>query len=85
MDDAQNIKGITIQFILDPELGAYTAYIPDIPAYGEGNTKEEALADLKEALIGYIETFGMKDAIEKLSPPISTQHMNIDLAEFAKA
>ena len=28
----------------------YTTRVPDIPAYGEGETEEEAIADLKEAL-----------------------------------
>ncbi len=31
----------------------------NIPAYGEGETEEEALADLKEALQGYVEAFGI--------------------------
>jgi predicted RNase H-like HicB family nuclease len=36
--------------------------LPDIPAYGEGETEEEAIADLKEAIQGYIEAFGLEDA-----------------------
>lgn len=48
---------IAIELIPDPEIGGFTARIPDIPAYGEGETEEEAIADLKEALVGYIEAF----------------------------
>ena len=79
----QTVQGITVEFIFDPELGIYTARVPHIPAYGEGETKEEAVADLKEAIAGYIETFGLEDAMQRVSTPISIQHINVDLAEFA--
>ena len=54
---------ITIELIPDLEEGGYTARLPDIPAYGEGDTEDEAIADLKEALCGYIEAFGIDDAL----------------------
>jgi predicted RNase H-like HicB family nuclease len=49
------MKRLTVELIPDPELGGYTARVPDIPAYGEGETEEEAIADLKEALAAYVE------------------------------
>ena len=49
---------LTIEIIPDPELCGFTARLPDVPAYGEGETEDEAIADLHEALRGYIETFG---------------------------
>ena len=58
---------ITVELIPDPEQGGYTARIPDIPAYGEGKTKDEAIADLQEALRGYVETFGLQDALSRVS------------------
>jgi len=79
----QTVQGFTIAFIFDPELKMYTARVPYIPAYGEGKTKEKAVADLKEALAGYIEAFGMEDALQRLSAPISVQHLDLSLAEFA--
>ena len=48
---------ITIELIPDPEQGGFTARIPDIPAYREGETEQEAIEDLKESIRGYIETF----------------------------
>lgn len=57
---------ITIELIPDTHQGGFTARVPDIPAYGEGETEEEAVADLKEALQGYIETFGLADALSRL-------------------
>jgi predicted RNase H-like HicB family nuclease len=58
---------ITVELIPDPEEGGFTARVLDIPAYGEGETEDEALADLKEALRGYIETFGLEDALSRLA------------------
>lgn len=74
---------ITIEIIPDPEQGGFTARIPDIPAYGEGETEEESIADLKEAIRGYIETFGLDDALSRLTTP-STRMLDWDLAEIAR-
>jgi len=49
---------LTIELIPDPDQGGFTARLSDIPAYGEGETENEAIDDLKEAIRGYIETFG---------------------------
>ena len=51
---------VVVELILDPEQGGFTARIPDIPAYGEGETEEKAIADLREAIRGYIEAFGLE-------------------------
>jgi hypothetical protein len=40
---------LTIELIPDPDQGGFTARLPDIPAYGEG----EAIDDLKEAIRGF--------------------------------
>lgn len=53
---------LTVELISDPDEGGFTARVPDIPAYGEGDTQDETIADLREALRGYIETFGLDDA-----------------------
>ena len=58
---------LTIEIIPDPDLGGFTARLPDIPAYGEGETEEEAIEDLKEAICGYVETFGLEDALDRVS------------------
>ncbi len=47
------MQRLSVELIPDPEFGGYTARIPDIPAYGEGETELAAIADLKEALRGY--------------------------------
>ena len=57
------MKRQVIELTEDPDLGGFTARLPGIPAYGEGETEGEAIADLKEALRGYIEAFGLDDAL----------------------
>ena len=58
-----------IELIHDEEVGGFTARLPDIPAYGEGASADDAVADLREALRGYIETFGLDDALSRVSRP----------------
>ena len=68
-----DMTGLTIELIADPELGGFTARLPDVPAYGEGETEEAAIADLRQALTGYIETFGLDDAVARISHPVLRQ------------
>ena len=64
-DDRQ----LMIELIADEEQGGFTARLPDIPAYGEGETEQQAIDDLQQALRGYIETFGLDDALSRLVVP----------------
>jgi predicted RNase H-like HicB family nuclease len=72
---------LTIEIIPDPEQGGFTARLPDIPAYGEGETEEAAIDDLKEAVRGYIETFGLDDALRRVSQP-SLRTIELDLVDL---
>ena len=73
---------ITIELIPDRDFGGFTARVPDLPAYGEGETEEEAIDDLKEAVRGYIETFGLADALARISAPLEVRQLDWDLAEL---
>ena len=75
---------VAIELIPDPEHGGFTARLPDIPAYGEGETEEEAIADLKEAVLGYIDAFGLEHALARICSPSALRHMDWDLAEMAR-
>ena len=70
----------TIELIPDPDQGGFTARVPDIPAYGEGATEDEAIADLKEALRAYIDVFGVQEALSRLSMQLSVRQVawNLD-------
>ena len=75
---------LVVELISDPDLGGFTARIPDIPVYGEGETEDEAIADLKDALRGYISAFGLDDALSRLSVLSSTRHLDWDFTELAR-
>lgn len=60
---------LTVELIPDLEAGGFTARVPDTPACGEGETEEDAIEDLKEALAAYIEVFGLADEVACLNPP----------------
>ena len=81
----RNVTMLTIELIPDPELGGFSARVPDIPAYGEGATEDEAVQDLREALKGYIETFGIDDALARLSPPLTLRQIDLDLRQLVRA
>lgn len=73
---------LAVELISDPDEGGYTARVPDIPAYGEGETPDEAIADLREALRGYIEAFGLDDALQRVNTP-TVHNVDWSLAELA--
>jgi predicted RNase H-like HicB family nuclease len=79
------MKNLTVEIIPDPDEGAFTARVPDIPAYGEGQSEEEAIADLREALTAYIETFGIDDALARVNAPSSLRRLDIELEDLARA
>jgi predicted RNase H-like HicB family nuclease len=79
------MRRLTVELIPDPEQGGYTARVPDIPAYGEGGTEEEAIADLKEALGAYIEAFGLDEAVSRLNPPSSLRQLDLELEDLVRA
>jgi predicted RNase H-like HicB family nuclease len=71
----------TVELIPDNKHGGYTARVPDIPAYGEGETEEEPIADLSEALRAYISTFGLDDALARVNAPNSLRLIDFDLGD----
>ncbi len=48
----------TFKVILEPQPeGGYTAFVPELPdVISEGETKEEAVANIKDAIEGYVQT-----------------------------
>ena len=78
------MRGPTVELIPDPEEGGFTARVPDIPAYGEGDTEATAVADLKEALRVYIEEFGLEDALSRINAPTELRRLDVELTELVR-
>lgn len=73
MAKAKKAQGRSVRFCIeiipDEEQGGFMAHIPSIPAYGEGETEEEAIIDLKDALALYVEVRGIDDALSLVVMP----------------
>ncbi|MBI1812531.1 hypothetical protein HY285_00020 [Candidatus Peregrinibacteria bacterium] len=69
---------VTIELIPDPELGGFTAHVSSIPAYGEGETEEEAIADLKVGLQGYVEEYGIEQTLSRIIPSFAVRTLNLE-------
>jgi predicted RNase H-like HicB family nuclease len=72
------MQNLTVEIIPDREQGGFTARVPDIPAYGEGQTEDEAIADLRDALAAYVEEFGREDALSRVNTPTSLRTIDIE-------
>lgn len=64
------MDAVTVAFIWDEKLHRFSAYVSDVPAYGEGATKEEALADLRKAIALYIEEVGRDQFLSEVIAPL---------------
>lgn len=73
------MQSLTVEIIPDPEQGGFTARVPDIPAYGEGETEAEAIEDLREALQAYVDVFGLDEAMARLNAPSSLKLVDMEL------
>lgn len=73
---------LQVELIPDAEEGGFTAFVPDIPAYGEGETEDEAIEDLKEALRAFIETVGLDETLSRVRPNVVIREVDLDLAEL---
>ncbi len=74
---------VPVHLEYDEKEKRFSAYVPDIPGCGEGQTEVEAIEDLKEALRLYIETRGIDRAIALIRPRPEVREL--DLTELARA
>ena len=75
---------LIVELIADEEQGGFTACVPDIPAYGEGDTEAAAIEDLKEALRLYIEVRGIDRAIGLVRGRVVVRELDLDLTTLAR-
>ncbi len=75
------MRRLIVELIPDLEQGGSTARVPDIPAYGEGATEDEAIADLREALLAYVQEFGIEDALARLNQPTALRALDVELED----
>lgn len=73
---------VPVHLEYDSEANLYTAYVPDIPGCGEGETESAAIDDLKESLRAYIEVRGIEHAMSLIRR--SVRVLDLDLTEVTR-
>ncbi len=64
-------------FIEQDEDGVFIAEVPSLPGcISQGNTREEALSNIKEAMEGYVES--LRKHNEPIPPPIHEELIELD-------
>ena len=68
-----------VRVIIDQdESGKFVATCPTLPGcISQGNTRQEALANIQEAIAGYLKSLSKHN--EPLPPPISEEVVEVDL------
>lgn len=61
---------ITAELSADDKEGGYSVYCPEFDIYTQGENVEEAINNLKEAVVGYIKVVGIDDAFKEFKSPI---------------
>jgi predicted RNase H-like HicB family nuclease len=56
---------VTAELISDPNNGGYTVYCPEFDIMTQGDDPDDSIANLREALRGYIKTVGIKQAFKE--------------------
>ncbi len=56
---------LTAELIPDTQNGGYTVYCPEFDVMTQGDDPDDALANLKEAIQGYIKVVGIKKAFKE--------------------
>ena len=71
---------VTAELTPDEEEGGYSVYCPELDIYTQGETVEEAVANLREAAEGYIEVVGLDGLGLRAKPSIRRE---VELTVYA--
>ena len=70
------LPNVTIELIPD-EVSGFTAVLPGLAVVGEGETEQNAIADLIVCLNGYIEQYGIADVLSRIIAPSQIRQINL--------
>ena len=70
-----------VSVILEKDAGGFYAYSPDLPGcHSQGDTLEEAVANIKEAVSLYLDTLTPEEANELVSKEIFATTIEVSVA-----
>ena len=74
------MKTMTLSAVLNPEGDGYVSLCPELDIASQGDTIEDALANLKEALEGFFETASADEVQTRLKKPALFTHIEVACA-----
>ena len=74
------MKTITLSAVLSPEDDGYVSLCPELDIASQGDTVEDAVANLKEALEGFFETASAEEIRARLKKPALFTHIEVECA-----
>lgn len=79
MNQSKTTRVFSVILVPEKETGGYTVRVPALRGcLSYGATFEEALLNVREAITGYLETFGTDEAEDSTgSPIVSAVEMNL--------
>ena len=70
-----------ISIVIEQDNDGYFAYSPELPGcYSQGNTYEETIQNIREAVELYIETLEPEERLHVFSKNISTSSIEVNIA-----
>ena len=74
------MKTMTFSAVLNPEDAGYVSLCPEMDIASQGDTIEEALANLKEAVEGFFETASAEEVQRRLKKPALFTRFEVECA-----
>ncbi len=74
------MKTMTFSAVLNPEGDGYVSFCPEMDIASQGDTVDEALANLKEALEGFFETASAEEVQRRLKKPALFTRIEVECA-----
>jgi predicted RNase H-like HicB family nuclease len=77
---SKEMKTIPLSAVLNQEDGGYVSLCTELDIASQGETIEEALSNLKEAVEGFFETASPEEIKERLKKPSLFTHIEVACA-----
>lgn len=74
------MRTMSLSAVLNPEDDGYVSLCPELDIASQGDTIEEALANLKEALEGFFETASAEEVRSRLKKPALFTRIEVECA-----
>ena len=74
------MRTMTLSAVLNPDEDGYVSLCPELDIASQGDTVEEALANLKEALEGFFETASPEEVRTRLKKPSLFTRVEVEFA-----